>query len=41
MQIEIKKYSCLTVYEDSVEDVILCSDKRQDYPKVIGVVLGR
>ena len=41
MQEEIKKYSTLTVREDSVEDILFSSNKGKEHPEITGVVLGR
>ena len=41
MQDEIKKYSTLTVREDSVEDILFCSSGGKKHPEITGVVLGR
>jgi hypothetical protein len=41
MQEEIKKYSTLTVREDSVEDILFCSSEGKKHPEITGVVLGR
>ena len=40
MQEEIKKYSTLTVHEDSVEDILFSSSEGNEHPEITGVVLG-
>ena len=40
MQEEIKKYPSLTVCEDSVEDVLMCTREGDQHPKINGVILG-
>ena len=40
MQEEIKKYPSLTVCEDSVEDVLVCTQEGGQHPKINGVILG-
>ena len=41
MQMEIKKYPSLIVYEDSVEDILISSCEVKERPEVTAVVLGR